>query len=188
LIDNIAARFSARSISKALGGAPSAVTIEKYLAMVKEAYLLEQLSAFSPKSKDRIKSERKPYAIDTGFVAAKSQGVFPLLGKQLENSVYLALRRQGHTPQNSLYFYRGEEGREVDFLVRQGHRTTRLIQVCLDLSSIESKERETKALLAAHKEHPQAELIIVTANESGIASITANIKATLIPAWQFCMQ
>jgi predicted AAA+ superfamily ATPase len=186
LIDNITARLSARSVSRALNGSPSAVTVEKYFSMLCEAYLIEQLSTFSAKPKERIRSERKPYAIDTGLITAKAQGVFPLLGKQLENAIYLELRRRGHTPQHSLYFYRSADGKEVDFLLRNGHKTTELLQVCLDLTSIETREREIHALKVAQKEHPEAKLTIVTAQESGTITLENGSKVTLVPAWQFC--
>jgi predicted AAA+ superfamily ATPase len=186
LIDNITARLSARSVSRALHGSPSAVTVEKYFGMLCEAYLIEQLSSFSAKPKERIRSERKPYAIDTGLITAKAQGVFPLLGKQLENAIYLELRRRGHTPQHSLYFYRSADGKEVDFLLRNGHKTIELLQVCLDLISIETREREIHALKIAQKEHPEAKLTIVTAQESGTITLENGSKVTLVPAWQFC--
>lgn len=186
LVNNVAARLSARSISKALLGIPSAVTVEKYLGMVSEAYLIELLSVYSAKSKDRILSERKPYSLDTGYITARSQSVFPNLGKQLENAVYLQLRRRGFTPRQSLFFYRSKEGVEVDFLLRNGHRTTDLIQVCFDMSSLEAREREVRALRTASQEMNGARLTVVTANESGSIDLGKGSKITLVPAWKFC--
>ena len=186
LINNIASRLSARSLSKALKGTPSAITVEKYLGMVAEAYLIELLSSYSAKSKDRILSERKPFAIDTGYITARSQSVFPNFGKQLENAVYLQLRRRGLKPQQSLFFYRSHDGTEVDFLVRNGHQTTELIQACLDMSSLETREREVRGFRVAAKDHPDASLTIVTANESGSIDLGGGSQIKLIPAWKFC--
>jgi hypothetical protein len=51
---------------------------------------------------------------------------------------------------------RTTEGFEVDFLVRYPEGGEELIQVCADLDAPATRERETRALLAAGTERPGA--------------------------------
>jgi len=186
LTNNVTARTSARALSKALKGVPSAATVEKYIEYIQEAYLLETTRPFSSKVKERIQGERKPYLIDTGLLTALTAGVMPVLGKQLENAVYLELRRRGLKSDLSLFYYRPAGAQEVDFLVRDGHQTNELIQVCLDMSSIEAQSREMRSLSVAEVSHPDAKLTIVTANEAGSLETTSGKQIKLIPAYEFC--
>lgn len=186
LIQNISSRTSARAIAKALNNTPTYTTVEKYIEYVREAYLIETIHAFKFKPKERIQSERKPYSIDTGFIKARTRQVLSLQGRQLENAVYLELRRRGYAAGDSLFYYRSDEGLEVDFLVREGHVTTQLIQVCLDLSSFQAQDREVRALLKAKLQHPDASLLIVTANESGSIEVSNGQAVKLVPVFEFC--
>lgn len=186
LTNNVASPTSARALSKALNSTPSATTIEKYLNYIQEAYLFEIISPFAFKIKLRIQGERKPYAIDTGILDVMSTGNFPVSNKQLENVVFLELRRRGYSTQSTLFYYRLADGKEIDFLLRTGHQTTSLVQVCLDISSIDTREREVRALAKCVKEFPDASLTIVTANESGSIDLDRGKKIQLIPAFEFC--
>jgi len=188
LVNNVASRTSARALAKALKNTPTATTIDKYLEMIREAYLVETIGAYRPKLKERLQSERKPYLIDTGFTSVRSRQALSVLGRQLENSVYLALRRKGLVSGESLFYYRSESGLEVDFLVRRDHQTEELIQVCLDLSSIETRAREIHALEKAKIEHPIASLTIVTAKDAGTVQTSAGDTITLVPAYEFCVE
>jgi predicted AAA+ superfamily ATPase len=186
LVNNITARTSARAISKALKGIPSAVTVEKYIAYSQEAYLVETTRPFSSKTKERIQGERKPYLIDTGMLTALTSGVMPVLGKQLETAVYLELRRRGLKNDLSLFHYRPAGEQEIDFVVRDSHETTELIQVCLDMTSMEAKAREVRALSIASAVYPNAQLTIVTANEAGSLETGTGKVIKIVPAYDFC--
>lgn len=186
LVDNIASRTSARSLSKALHNTPSVTSVESYLRYLEEAYLVETVGAFSFKSKSRLQSERKPYLIDTGAMGALAVVNMPILSKQLENSVYLTLRGRGFKQNESLFYYRTDSGKEIDFMLRNGHTTTDLIQVCLNMSAEETREREVSALLQALKIFPEARLQVVTANEAGTIKIDQRTSVRLVPAHVFC--
>jgi predicted AAA+ superfamily ATPase len=186
IVNNITARTSARAISIALKGIPSADTIEKYIAYSQEAYLVETTRPFSSKTKERIQGERKHYLIDTGMLTALTSGVMPVLGKQLENAVYLELRRRGLKNDLSLFHYRPAGEREIDFVVRDSHETTELIQVCLDMTSMEAKAREVRALSIASAVYPNAQLTIVTANEAGSLETSNGKVIKIVPAYDFC--
>ncbi len=186
IVSNVTARTSARALSKALDSTPSPTTIENYLGYMEEAYLVETTQSFSNKIKERIRGERKPYLIDTGVISALNSSPLPVLGKQLENAVYLHLRRNGYKSGSSIFYYRLEDGKEVDFLVKDGHKTSQLIQVCLNISDMETKEREVRALTSARKKFPEAKLTIVTANESGSIGLPGKGEISLVPAYEYC--
>jgi predicted AAA+ superfamily ATPase len=186
LINNISSRTSARALSKALHDTPSSITIDKYIHYFEEAYLIEMTRPFSTKTKERIQGERKPYLIDTGLLTALTSGVMPVLGKQLENAVYLELRRRGLKNNLSLFHYRPAGEQEIDFIIRDGHKTVELIQVCLDLSALETKAREVRALSVASQAYPDAELTIVTANELGSLETATGKRIRVIPGYEYC--
>lgn len=186
ICNNITARTSARSLSKALQSTPSPTTVEKYIQYLTEAFLIESTKQFSFKTKEQIQGERKPYLIDTGLISAISNGILENKSKQLENSIFLELRRQGYETEFSLFHYRMEDKKEIDFLIRNGHKTSTLIQVCYDISSIETQNRETSALKNAKRIFNEANLQIITAKESGEIKIDKNITIKLIPAYEYC--
>ena len=186
LVNNVASRTSARALSKALHGTPSVSTVENYLLYFEEAYLVETMGAFSFKTKARVQSERKPYLIDTGALGALSALNLPIQSKQLENSIYLTIRGRGKIQNSSLFYYRTESGKEIDFLIREGHKTTDLVQVCLNMSAEETREREVSALLQAKKIFPEANLKIITADEAGSIMRDKKTEIKLVPAHVFC--
>lgn len=161
-------------------------TVENYLLYFEEAYLVETMGAFSFKTKARLQSERKPYLIDTGALGALSAVNLPIQSKQLENSIYLTLRGRGQIQNSSLFYYRTESAKEIDFLIREGHQTTDLVQVCLNMSAEETREREVSALVQAKKIFPEANLLIVTADEGGSIKLDGKTEIRLLPAHAFC--
>lgn len=185
IVNNVASRTSARAISKALDSMLSSVTVDKYLHYLQEAYVIETIRGYSDKVKERLKSERKPYLIDTGLIDAVSSNIVPNLSKKFENAIFLELRRRGFVNDLDLFYYRTPSGREVDFLVKNGHKTESLLQVCLDMSATETREREVRALQEAAKNHETAELIVCTANEYGQIDIGGK-KVLMVPGFEFC--
>ena len=43
---------------------------------------------------------------------------------------------------NSIFYYRSRNDKEVDFVLREGTRILRLVQVCYDMSSPKTEKRE----------------------------------------------
>ena len=111
----------------------------RYLEYLQDAYAFYALAKFSPSFKQRIITPSKYYAIDNGMRLATSPQHSPDKGARLENLVYLALRRRGH----SLY-YAGETDRwECDFVT-----PSEAIQVCLELTP-SNLEREAEGVAQA---------------------------------------
>jgi predicted AAA+ superfamily ATPase len=120
--------------------------------------------------------------IDPCLIDALGQTPLPVQGKRR----LLELRRRGYNNALSIFYYRTADGKEVDLLLRNGHITTDLIQVCLNMSASETRDREANALAAACRDHPRAQLTILTANESGTIAIADNRQIRLTPVYEFC--
>ncbi len=75
MVNNFANLYTIRKLLEALN-LKSTSTIEKYIKYLEEAYLVFSLLRYSPKSIQRIKSPRKVYAVDNGFISAKASPAF----------------------------------------------------------------------------------------------------------------
>jgi hypothetical protein len=113
----------------------------------------------------RIKSPRKIYAVDNGFVLAKAVQQSPDKGKLMENLVFVELVNRGNEPNRELFYYKTRNNKEIDFLLTKGHVVTELIQVCFDLTNINTEQREIKALVEASGELNVKNLTILTWDE-----------------------
>lgn len=78
---------------------------------------------------------------------------------------------------------RTADGFEVDFLARYPAGKPELIQVCADLDLPETRQRETRGLLAAAGEHPQASLHLVALNIDLAAALPDQVRLHSAAAW-----
>lgn len=164
LINNISNQYSFRKLANVLKF-KSDVTLEKYLRYLEEAYLVFSLSGFSAKIGERLRSPKKVYTVDNGFVASKAVQHSPDTGKLMENLIFTELVKRGFEPNRELFYYKTRNGREVDFAIRNGYLTTELIQVCYDLRNSDTQQRETKALFEASDELKVKKLTVLTWDE-----------------------
>ncbi|MCX6714175.1 MAG: ATP-binding protein [Candidatus Vogelbacteria bacterium] len=164
LINNFANLYTVRKLLEALN-LKSATTIEKYINYFEEAYLIFSLLRYSPKSFERIKSPRKVYAVDNGFIIAKAVQHSPDKGRLMENLVFTELVKRGIKPNRELFYYKTRNDREVDFVVKKGIETTELIQVCYESINLDIEQRETKALFEASEELKVKKLTVLTWDE-----------------------
>lgn len=167
LISNIASDFSYTSLSKQTQ-ISSVHTLQNYLNYLESAFIFFTVSRFSLKVKEQQKSNKKLYCFDNGFYSAKAFQLSPDLGKLLENLVAIELKRRALQNGWNLFYWKGRENEEVDFVIRQGTAVSQLIQVCWDPAAQKAKERETRALLKASRELGCDHLTIITYDYQGI--------------------
>jgi hypothetical protein len=183
LMNNAASRFSARSLERSLGNLSTA-TIQKFIAYCQEAYLVQDLQPYFFKPRMRLKSDRKIYTFDNGFISAKSQPVIMNDSRLLENLVFVELVRRGFRPNLDLFYYQTRAGTEVDFLLRRGSENLELIQVTQNLSSLKTRERETRALCQGAEELNLRKLTVVTLDTEEMID-AAGAQINVIPCWKW---
>lgn len=122
-------------------------TIRDYMEYLMNAYMILSINKFDYSLKKQIANPKKFYAIDTGFSNAVSFNVSKKIGANLENIVFLELRRRG----KEIYYYKTDKGLEIDFLVPK-ENMTELIQVSVTLENDETRKRELRVFKEAKKE------------------------------------
>lgn len=181
LASNISSLYSYNKLADLTG--LNDKTVKEYLGYFADAYLLFNLDRFSFSVREQIKSPKKVYAIDTGMAGAVGFSFSKNLGHFLENMVYLELRRRGS---GHLYYFKTDNGLEVDFAETSGGKVTRLIQVVQDLGEEKTKSREMRALVKAMDETGLQHGEIVTYEEEDCFTVS-NKSIRLIPAYKFLL-
>jgi len=151
LISNFSSEFSFTKIRNILRF-NSTNTVEKYIKYLEESYLLFTLNRFSFKLKEQIKTPKKVYITDNGFISAKSFQLSNNIGKLIENIVFCELLRRNCRANIDIFYYKTKNNKEVDFVLKHATKIDKLIQVCYNISDINTKEREIKSLLTASEE------------------------------------
>ena len=126
-------------------------TVEKYIELFKDAFIIREASRFDLKGRAEIGALRKYYFCDTGLRNARLNFAFPDEGQMLENIVFNELIYQGYTV-NIGTFDTVEKDKlgnsvrknnEVDFYAVKGNREY-YIQVAADMSNETTKDREVR--------------------------------------------
>jgi hypothetical protein len=164
LINNVAGQYSIRKLANILGF-KSGITLERYLGYLTEAYLIFSLHRHSAKVGLRLKSPKKAYVVDNGFITSKAVQHSPNTGKLMENLVFTELVKRGNESNREIFYYRTRNDREIDFAVKKGTEIVELIQVCYEVSNQDVEQREIKALVEAGKELNVTKLSVLTWNE-----------------------
>lgn len=182
LVNNVSSQYSLRRIANILEFR-SGATLEKYLGYLTEAYMIFSLNRYSHKNGERLKSPKKAYVVDNGFITAKAIQNSPDTGKLLENLVFTELVKKGVEPNRDLFYYKTRNDREVDFVLRKSSTVTELIQVAYEVDTPDVEKRELKALIEASQELQVTQLTILTWNEKRTVKkegVTVNIE----PVWE----
>lgn len=162
----------------------SAATTKKFCDYLAEPYLFFYLPRFNNKLKLMKKAPRKIYVVDNGFVQSAAFNLSEKLGRLLENQVFVELLRRGYEPGNTLLYYRTRNDKEIDFVTRRGTKVEQLIQVCYDVSSEKTCNREIKALKEGAEELHCNNLLIVTNSQSGRIE-QDGIEVNIVPVSRF---
>jgi hypothetical protein len=161
LITNMANDFSFTSQAKQTQ-ISSVHTLQKYLACLEEAFIFFTIPRFSFKIREQQKANRKIYCFDNGFYKSKAVRFSTDYGKLLENLVAIELKKRSLREGSRLYYWKGRDQEEVDFVIQQGMQISQLIQVCWSAGQARTLDREVRALLKASRELNCNRLIVVT--------------------------
>lgn len=163
LVSNFCNPISANELTLELDFS-SVNTTKKYMDYLHEPYLFYYLSRYNNKLKLMKKAPRKVYVVDNGFVVSKAFSLSDNLGRLLENQVFIELIRRGYDVEKTMFYYRSRNDKEVDFVLREGTRILRLVQVCYDISSPKTEKREVDSIVECAGELKCDNLVIVTYN------------------------
>lgn len=160
-LTNVSNPITFNSLKKSLSTTTN--TIEKFSSYLEEANVIFFVKRFSFKVKEQEKSPRKVYSIDAGLANSVGFKFSSNAGKIAENLVAIQLKKkEKEDPNAEIYYWKDFQGREVDFVVKEGQKIKQLIQVCYNTENFDTKQRETKSLLKASKELKCNRLLIIT--------------------------
>ena len=149
-------------------------TLYTYFGYFEDSFIVFPLKRFSYSYKNVESSISKIYLVDNGFLSL--QGIRDY-GRLIENIVFVELKRKY---KEELFYYKSASDREIDFVLRNGKKTTELIQVCYSLDDFMTKEREIKALLQGSEELHCENLLVITW-DYGADEIVSGKKIRYVP-------
>lgn len=164
-------------------------TLLTYLGHLVDAFLVFLVPLRTRSARQRSVNPRKVYAVDPGLAAAMYRAGASNRGAQLENAVYLDLRRRyGRLADAVVTWARTSSGKEVDFAVDDpvSEGPPHLVQVCAELDAPGTRSREVGALMEAMQELGYSSSTIVTlADEERIETDAGSIRVVPAREWFF---
>lgn len=131
LLSHVACMLNYSSLSTIFG--ISDKSIREYINYFEDTFMLKRIDKFHNKPKERIKSFKKLYILDNGFLQISSKNS-PNLGKSFENSIFNILNKKS----DEIFYIR--DTHEVDFF-----QDNNLYQVSYDISDNKTRKRECSA-------------------------------------------
>jgi len=190
LLSNVAREYSFRALTR-VTRCNSVQTVEKYMRHLEEAFLFFSLRKFSFKHREQVRSNRKVYCIDNGYVTTRGFCFSADIGRLYENLVAVELKKKQVLGKLVVFFWQDARGGEVDFVVKEGLEVTRLIQVSQSVEDPRTRAREVRALLRAGDALGCRNLLVLTENEEfseehSWYGLRGEIQ--FIPLWRWLLQ
>lgn len=177
LSSNIAKPFSYNNLSTLFS--LSDKSIKEYIKAFEDSYLLFTVDLYAYSLKKQLRNPKKIYSIDMGQINAVSFKFTENLGRLLENSVYLQLKRLGY----EVYYYKTEQDLEVDFIAKRGMNHS-LIQVAWNLEEAQTRKREITALAQSLEEMKVDKGFLITFDDNEEV-IEGKQLIHVLPAYKF---
>ena len=158
----------------------SLTTVKNYLGYFEDVYLFFPVNLFDYSLKRQMYNPAKIYCVDHALAAAMAFKFSADTGRILENIVFSELKRRGC----EIYYWKDKNGKEVDFLIRQGQDITAALQVCQDIDTNETRKREISGALVAAAAFDLTEAKILTADREG-EEIHNGVRILYEPVWRW---
>jgi len=167
-------------------------TVKNYLNYLEESYLVFYIEKFSYKKKESLMENRKIYSIDSGLIKAISFRFMEDTSRIYENVVAIELMRKKSLDKNiEIFYWKSPQQEETDFIIKEGLRIKKLIQVCYDISDPDTKNREVRGLIKASKELRCNNLLVITEDKEGEEEIEwfgTKRKVKYVPLWKWLIE
>lgn len=189
LITNIATLQSYNRLKTQLG--LSLDTVERFVHYFERIRMFFFMKKYDYSIGKQIRSIHKVYLADNGFYYARGFRFSENIGRLVENIVAIELyKKQIYSPGIELYYWRDNQQREVDFVVKEVTSVRKLIQVCWNISNPRTLKREVSNLLKASHELGCNDLLIINEDvedqiEYTINSVTRQIY--FVPLWKWML-
>ena len=132
-----------------------------------------------------IQNAKKVYFIDHALANLLGFRFSEDRGRMLENIVFVELKRRNHK-----IFYHNEN-KKCDFIIQEGSKVVKTIQVCSSLADPKTKKREIDGLLDAIEYHSLDCGYILTESEEYTETITKsdkNYQIYIQPLWKWLIE
>lgn len=185
LADNTASLYSTNNLTgylKSLGHKAPKSSVSDFLSWFEDAYVFFTVRIFDASLARANANPKKIYCIDHALVTSVSSGILINSGHLLENMVFTALRRIT----SEIFYFKSQNGREVDFIARLPDRSRMLVQVCESMADPRTRKREIAALVDAMAELNLTSAAIVTRGEEERIQVEPG-AIDVMPAWRFLL-
>jgi len=153
LASNVGSPVSAKKIADTLtsSGRPTgSATIDNYLEAFTDSYLFYKVQRYDIKGKIHLKTESKYYICDTGLRNMMLGANNKDIGYQIENIIYLELRRRGY----AVNIGKTGRGTEIDFVAVKDKKTE-YYQVSASVLDENTLRRELDPLVKIKDNNPK---------------------------------
>ncbi len=160
-------------------------SISEYAGYLQDAFLIFSIQVLSFSVKKQEINPKKIYCVDTGIRNVKGFRFSKDSGRLMENAVFVELKRRNCTnPLAEIFYWKSADGREVDFIIKDGAKVNEIIQVCWDTEEEKAKERETGGIVESLKEFKLKEGIIITEDEEKEEAMNGK-RIMFVPFWKW---
>lgn len=150
----------------------NATSVLRYINLLKNAFLFYPAKRYDIRGKAYLRTVAKYYAVDTGLRnTTLNRNYHDNFGHQIENIVYLELRRRGYQVDVGK-----DDTKEIDFIARKGNET-RYYQVTMQLP--DDNDREISNLAVLPDNFPK---VVLTANRMDVGHVNG-ISVEYIIDW-----
>jgi uncharacterized protein len=179
LISNISKETSYNALKKVFG-LSNAISVKEYISYFENAYLIFSINKFDFSLKKQLANPKKIYSIDTGLANSVSFQFSDNFGRQLENVVFLQLKRMGY----EIYYHHNKQ--ECDFIIRENGKIKNAVQVCRSIENADTKSREINGLQEAMQQYDLYNGLIITEDEEEVIMLN-ECTIQVIPAWKWLL-
>jgi predicted AAA+ superfamily ATPase len=146
-------------------------TVKEYIHVLEDSYICQEIKQYAFSLKEQIRSKKKVYINDNGFLSQTSFKFSQNYGKTFENLVYTEFNKRGY----EIYFHNKDF--ECDFICKKDDQLL-AVQVCYELTP-QNRPREFGGLERLKLKTDRK--LLVTYNQSeGLAD-----GVEVMPFWDF---
>jgi predicted AAA+ superfamily ATPase len=158
----------------------------RYTSTFSDVFLFYFLPVFSAKYSSIIKSNKKVYVADNGFISVFPLKVSENFGKLMENVVFVEFLKRGLDVSKNLFYFKDNQQNEVDFIVKRGSEVEQLVQVTYASGEDEVERREINSLIKASNLLKCSNLLVITWSYEDRVEVE-NKKINFLPLWKWLL-